>query len=40
MSQRNLFLIFKKSNLFDPKWCQLIGGSVGIKVNDDIDHYF
>jgi hypothetical protein len=30
---------------FDPKWCQLIeqfvkGGSVGIKVNDDIGHYF
>jgi hypothetical protein len=30
---------------FDPKWCQLIeqfvrGGCVGIKVNDDIGHYF
>ncbi|KAK1692257.1 hypothetical protein QYE76_008954 [Lolium multiflorum] len=30
---------------FDPKWCHLIkqfvmGGSVGIKVNDDIGHYF
>jgi hypothetical protein len=30
---------------FDPKWCQLIeqfvrGGSVGIKINDDIGHYF
>jgi hypothetical protein len=30
---------------FDPKWCKLIdqfvrGGSVRIKVNDDIGHYF
>jgi hypothetical protein len=30
---------------FDLKWCKLIeqfvrGGSVGIKVNDDIGHYF
>jgi hypothetical protein len=30
---------------FDPKWCDLItnfveGGSVGVKVNDDIGHYF
>lgn len=30
---------------FNPKWCKLIeqfvrGGSVGIKVNDDIGHYF
>ena len=30
---------------FDPKWCQWINnfiekGSVGIKVNDDIGHYF
>jgi hypothetical protein len=30
---------------FDPKWCQWINnfinqGSVGVKVNDDIGHYF
>jgi hypothetical protein len=30
---------------FDPKWCQWINnfiekGSVGIRVNDDIGHYF
>jgi hypothetical protein len=30
---------------FDQKWCDLIsyfveGGSVGVKVNDNIDHYF
>jgi hypothetical protein len=30
---------------FDQKWCDLItnfveGGSVGVKVNDDIGHYF
>jgi hypothetical protein len=30
---------------FDPKWCDLIknfvqGGSVGIKVNDDVGHHF
>ena len=30
---------------FDPKWCEWVarfvqGGSVGIRVNDDIGHYF
>jgi hypothetical protein len=30
---------------FSPEWCDLVtsfiqGGSVGVKVNDDIDHYF
>jgi hypothetical protein len=32
-------------NGFAPKWCRWVdyyvkGGSVGIKVNDDIGHYF
>jgi hypothetical protein len=32
-------------NGFDPKWCEwtkhlVQGGSVGVRVNDDIGHYF